>query len=234
MPNFYSDLVNLLHGPAFGQPLNLKAQVSYQGARIRYIESMFVAPTAGTAPAVADKIIWCKLPLASRVIPHLSVLRWTTGTASCTLNVGDSVVPARYLAATAVTTAGAATLTGNDIAQSALGDITNTDPVIRNVRSVGSFRVGALIAGTGIPTGSRIVAIDKQAKTVTINNAATANTANLAITVTGTSYQTTDDSNSLANDYSGTLDDATIQSVVAGAQVANNQVIVLKLAYAHD
>ena len=137
-------------------------------------------------------------------------------------------------AATAINAAGATTLTGNDIAQAAVGDITNGSLNITNVKSMGAFRVGALIAGTGITSGARITAIDKQAKTVTLNLAATATTAALALTVTGTSYQVTDDSNMVSNDYSGVLDDATIQSVVAGAQVANNQVISLKLAYAAD
>lgn len=234
MANFYSDLVSILNGPAFGQPLANKAQVGYQGARIRYVESMFVAPISGTVPAIADKIFWGKLPVGSRIVPHLSVLRYSAGTASCTINVGDSVVPARYLAATAINAAGATTLTGNDIAQAAVGDITTGSAVIQNVKSMGAFRIGALIAGTGITTGARVTGIDKQAKTVTIDIAATATTASLAITVTGTSYQVTDDSNNLTNGYGGTLDDATIQSVVAGAQVANNQVIVLKLAYVQD
>jgi hypothetical protein len=234
MANFFSDLVAILNGPAFGQPLANKAQVGYQGSRLRYVESMFVAPTAGTAPAIADKIFWCKLPIGSRIVPHLSVLRYNAGTASCTANVGDSVVPARYLAATAINAAGATTLTGNDIAQAAVGDITSASAVIQNVKSMGAFRIGALIAGTGIATGARITGIDKQAKTVTMDTVASATTASLAITVTGTSYQVTDDSNSAGNSFGGVLDDATIQSVIAGAQVANNQVLVLKLAYVQD
>ncbi len=234
MANFFSDLVTILNGPAFGQPLANKTQVGYQSARVRYIESMFVGPIAGTTPAIADKIFWCKLPLNSRIIPHLSVLRYNAGTAASTLNVGDSVVPARYLAATAINAAGATTLTGNDMVQAAVGDITTASTVIANIKSMGAFRIGAAISGTGITTGAKITAIDKQAKTVTIDIAATATTAALALTVTGTSYQVTDDSNNVGNAYGGVLDDATIQSVVAGAQIANNQVLVLKLAYVHD
>ena len=72
------------------------------------------------------------------------------------------------------------------------------------------------------------------AKTSRISSNATATTASLAITTTGAGYEATDDSNSIGNVFGSATDDATLISVVAGAQVANNQVIVLKGAYVQD
>ena len=38
----------------------------------------------GVGPAIADKIIWGKLPVKSRLIPHLSLVLCNAGTASST------------------------------------------------------------------------------------------------------------------------------------------------------
>ena len=234
MANFFADLQNVSNNPAFGNAPATRVKANKLNGRLRYIESLYVAPTSGTAPAIADKIYWGKLPLGARFVGHLSKLYWNTGTAASTLNLGDNIVQARHLAATAITTTGNAIPEASAIVQTGVGDITTGSLQITNLRSVGAFQVGMGIAGTGIPLGAVITAIDRVSKACFITSAATATTASLAITVTGAGYEATDDSNSVANAFASTLDDATLVSTVAGAQVANNQVIVLKAAYVQD
>lgn len=85
----------------------VKNKVNKAHGRIRYFEATYTAPATGM-PAVADTITWGDLPIGARVVGHLSQLRWGTGTASSTLNLGDAASAARHLAATAITTAGSA------------------------------------------------------------------------------------------------------------------------------
>ena len=119
-------------------------------------------------------------------------------------------------------------------ADSAIGNITTGSNQVINLKSVGAFQVGMNIVGTGIPLGAVITSIDRASKTCFISSNATATTASLAITTTGAGYEATDDSNTVGNLFNSATDDATLISVVAGAQVANNQVIVLKGAYVQD
>ena len=227
MPDFNASLAAVI---ASAIPTRTKANTL--GGRIRVLESVFVAPASGAAPAIADRIIWGKLPVRARLLPHLGLLQFTAGTASCTLNLGDNIVPARHLAATAITSAGSAVPNVSALAKAAVGDITNGSAVIQNCRPLGAFQVGDLIAGTGIPTGSRILSVS--GNTATISNAATATTASLAITVSGGAYETSDDTANAANGFVSTTDDCTLISVVAGAQVANNQVIKLTMPFVVD
>lgn len=232
--NFFSAEQTTINGPQFGQPLANRVKVNKLGARLRFAEFLYVAPSAGTAPAIADKIIWGKLPLGAKLVNHLTKLYWNTGTASCTLNLGDNVVPARHLAATAVTTTGSVVPEVSSLINAGIGDITTGSTQITNLKSVGAFQVGFNIAGTGIPLGAVIVGIDRNSKSCFISSPATATTAALAITTNGGGYEATDDTNSVANAFASTTDDATLISVVAGAQVANNQVLALKVAFAQD
>lgn len=80
-----------------------KPDVTELHSRIRYFVSTITVP-AGTA--IADTITWMTLPLGARFLGHLSKMYFAAGAASSTLNLGDSVTPARYLAATAVNAAG--------------------------------------------------------------------------------------------------------------------------------
>lgn len=232
MANFNSvQLANVVAAPP------VRNKVNQDGGRVRFKEFVFVAPSSGTAPAIGDKIIWGKLPVRSRVIGHLSKLTFTAGTASCTINLGDNVSAARHLAATAITSAGSAVPTVAEQAQSATGDITTASNVIANFKPAGAAQVGALIAGTGIPTGTTITGVTGPVNgvvSVTISANATATTASLAITVTGGAFETSDDSANANNSFTSTNDDCTLISTVAGAQVANNQVIILKVAYVQD
>lgn len=162
----YSDLATSINGPAYGQPLVNRVKANKFNGRIRFFEATFTAPASGVLPAIGDKIVWGKLPTKARVIGHLSKLYWSTGTASCTLNLGDNVSAARHLAATAITTAGGA-----------------------------------------VPE---------------------------AAAASGAVFETSDDSNNVSNSFGSTTDDCTLISVVAGAQIANNQVLTLKVAYVTD
>lgn len=234
MANFTADMQNVQTGPAYGQPLTNKLKANKLNGRIRYFEATYTAPAAGTAPAIADKIIWGKLPVKARILGHLSKLYWTTGTASCTLNLGDSAVAARHLAATAITAAGGAIPEAAAITQSTVADVTINTNTLTNVKSIGGYQIGAIVTGTGIPAGTTVTAIDYNSKIVTISAVATATNAAVAVTVNGGSYETQDDSNNAANAFGGTTDDCTLVSTVAGAQIANNQVLTLKVAYVMD
>ena len=230
----YADIQTITNGPAFGQPLQTRVKANRQGGRIRHFEATYVAPASGTAPAIGDKIVFGKLPAKARILGHASKLYWTTGTAACTLALGDNVVAARHLAATAVTTAGSALPEASAITNTATGTTTTGSASLTACTSMGSFALGASISGTGIPTGATITAIDFGSKTVTVSAVATATGAGVTFTVNGSSYETQDDSNNVANGFLSTTDDATLVGTVAGAQVANNQVFTLKVAFVTD
>ena len=234
MANFPADLQTTLDGPAFGQPLATRVKANRSAGRIRYFEALYRAPASGAAPAIGDKIIWGKLPTKARVLGHLSKLYWTTGTASCTLNLGDQFNAARHLAATAITTAGGAVPEAASITTTATADVTINSNVLTNVKAIGAFGIGGIITGTGIPTATYVTAIDYQAKTVTMSQVATATNAAQTITSNSDSYETQDDTSNVNNAYASATDDCTLISTVAGAQIANNQVLVLKAAYVTD
>jgi hypothetical protein len=78
-----------------------------QGGELKVLFSTLANPPSGGV-GVGETISWGFLPLGARVV--FGYMTWSTGTASSTLNLGDRATPARYLAATAVTTAGNATL----------------------------------------------------------------------------------------------------------------------------
>lgn len=234
MANFVADIQTLADGPAYGQPLATRMKANRFNGRIRYFEALYRAPTSGSLPAIADKIVWGKLPAKARILGHLSKLYWTTGTASCTLNLGDQFSAARHLAATAITTAGNAVPEAAAITTTGVADVTINSTSLTNIKSIGAFGVGDVISGTGITTGTYITAVDYNAKTATISVAATATNAAVTITVNGDSYETQDDTSNITNAYASTTDDCTLISTVAGAQIANNQVLVLKVAYVTD
>lgn len=234
MANFTADIQNVLTGPASGQPLTNRLKANKLNGRLRWFESMFVAPSSGTAPAIADKIIWGKLPQKSRILGHLSKLYWNTGTAACTINLGDSLLATRHVAATAINATGNVVVENQALINTAIGDVTINSNVIQNVKAIGAFIPGCIVTGTGIPAGTTVTAIDYNSRTVTLSLVATATNAAVTLTVTGGGFETFDDSSNAANGFGSTTDDCTLVSVVAGAQIANNQVIALKMAYVQD
>jgi len=237
MAIFIADVQSVVNGPAYGQPLVNRLPSNKLGGRIRHAEFTFTAPASGTAPAIGDKIVWGKLPPKARILGHNSKLYWTTGTASCTLNLGDGQVAARHLAATAITTAGGAVPEAAAITQSATANVTLGSNQLTAVTSQGAFQLGAIVTGTGIPAGTTVAAISGQGSAqmiVTLSAVATATNTAVSLTVNGGSYVTQDDTSNVGNNYGSTTDDCTLISVVAGAQIANNQVLTLKVAYVCD
>lgn len=237
MAIFIADVQSVVNGPAYGQPLTNRVPANKFGGRIRIAEFSYTAPSSGTSPAIADKIVWGKLPAKARILGHASKLYWTTGTASCTLNLGDGQVAARHLAATAITTAGGAVPEAAAITQSATATTVLGSNQLTAVTSQGAFQVGAIVTGTGIPTGTTVVSISGQGSAqmiVTLSAVATASGTAVALTVNGGSYVTQDDTSNAGNNYGSTTDDCTLISTVAGAQIANNQVLTLKVAYVCD
>ena len=89
-----------------------RIKTNKQHGSIRYFESTFDAAVSG-APQIADTITWGDLPVGARVLAHLSQLSYGTGTASSTATVGDAGSANRHLAAQAINSAGATTLTSN-------------------------------------------------------------------------------------------------------------------------
>lgn len=234
MANFIADLQTLLDGPQYGLPPTTRMKASRVNGRVRIWESIFKAPSSGTAPAIGDKIIWGKLPVRARILGHLGLLNFNAGTASCTINLGDQFLATRHLAATAINAAGSAVPNGAIFSNTATVDNTSGSTVLFNVKSIGAFTVGDLVTGTGIATASTVVSIDYVAKTVTLSLACTSSNSTVTATVVGSAYETTDDSSNISNAYASATDDCTLISTVAGAQVANNQIITLKMVYAHD
>lgn len=159
----YSTEQTTINGPASGNAPATRVKANRIGGRQRIFRATYTV--AGTV-AVGDKIVWGKLPVKSAIIGFLSQLRWSTGAASSTLNLGDNVSAARHLAATAVTTAGLAT-----------------------------------------------------------PNVAETN---------GAIFETSDDSNSVANGFTSATDDCTLISTVAGATLQAGQVITLTITYVQD
>lgn len=234
MANFVADFQSIIDGPAYGQPLVNRTRASKGGGRLRAFEAIFRAPASGTAPAVGDKIIWGKLPVGARILGHLSRLDFGAGTAACTINLGDQFLAARHLAATAINAAGSAVPSAAVFSSTCVADVTIGSTMLANVKGIGACGIGDVLSGTGIAAGAYVVAVDKQARTVTMSAAATATNAAVTVTAQGTPYETSDDTSNVANGYASATDDATLVSVVAGAQIANSQVIALKVVYVQD
>ena len=129
----------------------IKSRVDQSHGRIRLFESLYAAPASGTAPAIADKIIWGTLPLGAVLLTHLAQMAWNTGTASCTLNLGDSCVAAKHLAATAITTTGTATPSVATLIKTCVADVESGSFILSNIKGMGALTVGDLVTGTGIP-----------------------------------------------------------------------------------
>jgi hypothetical protein len=234
MANFPADLQATIDGPANGFPPTTRTKANRQNGRVRYFNAVFRAPASGTAPAIGDKIIWGKLPVGARILGHLSRLDFNTGTASSTLNLGDQFVAARHLAATSVAATGNATPSAAVFTNTSTADVTINSTTLTNVKGLGAYTVGGIVTGTGIPTAAYVVSVDKKAKTVTLSAAATATNAAQTITSYGAPFETSDDTSNVSNGYASATDDCTLISVVAGAQIANNQMLSLQIAYVCD
>lgn len=122
------------------------------GGRVRTFVSTFTVPASGQ-PAIGEYISWGFLPLNARLLPG-SKLYWSAGAASSTLNLGDPVTPARYLAATAVTSAGNATAE----AQFANGALAEVD-VVAPGQATDKSELRSVVAGATLQAGQVITLV---------------------------------------------------------------------------
>lgn len=234
MATYYSDLQTIVNGPQYGQPVATRAPARRLGGRLRLAEWAFVVPAATLA--IADRIVWGKLPQKASLVGHLSKLTFTAGTASSTINLGDNIVPARYLAATSVASAGTAIPTVAEQASTCTATTTSGSNLVSVTAGLGACQVGALVSGTGIPSNTTITGISLSGTnnlSVVLSNNATAS-GSITMTCTGGQFVTTEDSNNVANSFNSATDDCTLISTVAGAVLAAGQVITLKAVYLQD
>ncbi len=130
--------------PLAQTPQNRLDSVDLAG-KIRFACIQYVAPAAG-APVAGDDIIWVpSLPKGAQVIPHMSRLDWSAGTAACTMTLGDGASANRYLAATAVTAAGGAPA------------VTLTNGAVYKLgANAGDQTIRSVVAGAAIAAGQTI------------------------------------------------------------------------------
>ena len=106
--------------------------------------------------AIADTITWGFLPKGAVIIG--GYLHFTAGTAAATINLGDTVLATRYLAATAINAAGNASLQpplnmisaasgGYEVANPSFGSTTDDATLL------------SVVAGAGSPATQRIVLV---------------------------------------------------------------------------
>lgn len=201
--------------------------------KLRLFESVYRAPTSGAAPAIADKIIWGKLPVRAKIIGHLSQLQFNAGTASCTANLGDNIVAARHLAATAINAAGTAVPNAAALTKTCTCDTVSGSPVLQFLNARGAIQAGDLLSGTGVPTGTYALSVNGDQVVMSANaTASTTPGTGTTITAVGGTFETSNDSANEANSWTSAQDDCTLISTIAGAQVANNQVLRLSIVYA--
>lgn len=138
MANFNADNATSL---AAVPPVRIKA--NKQHGRVRWFEATFTA--AASNPQIADTITWGTLPSGARVLGQLSSLSYAVGTASSTLNVGDTVSATRYLAATSVAAAGT-TAIGVPANGAASFEISDSSGLATDNATIKSVVAGAVIA----------------------------------------------------------------------------------------
>ena len=216
----------------------LKARTDQQHGRIRLFEALYQAPASGVLPAVGDKIIWGNIPIGGVMQGHLGRLDCNLGTATGTLNLGDSTLAARHLAASSIAVAASFTPSAASFTTTAVADVTLSSFDLTNVKGIGAFTVGDLVTGTGIPAASTIQSIDIARAKVTFTNvalaAASATNPAVVITAVGHGYRASDNSATASNAYVSTTDDSLLISVVGVIPITNNQMIRLIMPYVMD
>lgn len=115
------------------------------------ISTVTVPPTGG--PAIGEAITWGTLPQGARLLP-ISQLYFGAGAASSTLNLGDRAAPARYLAATAVTSAGSANAAAA-YAAGALPEVVTVAPGLATDQS----ELRSIVAGANLQAGQVITLV---------------------------------------------------------------------------
>ena len=127
-----------------------------QGGDVQVFISTYTVPASG-GPGIGEYISWGFLPFNARLLPTTKIY-CSVGAASSTLNLGDPVVPARYLAATSVATAGSATAEAQ-YANGALFDVT----VVAPGQATDQSELRSVVAGAALQAGQVITLVAQYA-----------------------------------------------------------------------
>lgn len=139
---------------AFPQQL---VKPNLQGGDVQVFISTFTVPATG-GPAIGEYISWGFLPFGARLMPTTK-LYCSAGAASSTLNLGDPVVPARYLVATSVAAAGSATAEAQ-FANGALFDVVTVAPG----QATDQSELRSVVAGAALQAGQVITLVAQYAQ----------------------------------------------------------------------
>lgn len=128
-----------------------------QGGDIQVFVSTYTVPASG-GPGIGEYISWGFLPFGARLMPTTK-LYFAAGAASSTLNLGDPVTPARYLAATAVTSAGSAAAEAQ-YANGGLFDVA----VVKPGDATDQSELRSVVAGAALQAGQVITLVAQYAQ----------------------------------------------------------------------
>lgn len=128
-----------------------------QGGDVQVFISTYTVPASG-GPGIGEYISWGFLPFGARLMPTTK-LYFAAGAASSTLNLGDPVTPARYLAATAVTSAGSATAEAV-FANGGLFDVA----VVAPGQATDQSELRSVVAGAALQAGQVITLVAQYAQ----------------------------------------------------------------------
>lgn len=139
---------------AFPQTLT---KPNLQGGDIQVFISTYTVPASG-GPGIGEYISWGFLPFGARLMPGTK-LYFAAGAASSTLNLGDPVTPARYLAATSVAAAGSAVAEAQ-FANGALFDVA----VVKPGDATDQSELRSVVAGAALQAGQVITLVAQYAQ----------------------------------------------------------------------
>ncbi|MBM5460284.1 hypothetical protein H8F21_22220 [Pseudomonas sp. P66] len=128
-----------------------------QGGDVQVFISTYTVPASG-GPGIGEYISWGFLPFGARLMPTTK-LYFAAGAASSTLNLGDPVTPARYLAATAVTSAGNAAAEAV-FANGGLFDVA----VVKPGDATDQSELRSVVAGAALQAGQVITLVAQYAQ----------------------------------------------------------------------
>lgn len=123
-----------------------RPESSSSEGKVRYFMSSITVPVGGIA--IADVIRWIDLPAGARLLGYQTILGCAAGTASSTLNVGDSGSAARYLAASSVASAAEFTCKAAET-NGATGYVPTTKTTIQSVVAGAALLAGQVITLKG-------------------------------------------------------------------------------------
>lgn len=133
---------------------NAAARVAYpqtlvkpnlQGGDLQVFISTYTVPVGGVA--IADVISWGYLPFGARLMPGTAIY-CSAGTASSTINLGDPVTPARYMAASAAASA-AKLVAEAQFASGGLAEVT----VVKPGDATDTSELRSVVAGAALLAG---------------------------------------------------------------------------------